>query len=451
MINANDLGIENGTLVTPQGRKPLNVYVRSGRVTALTPEREPTTARIEATGLLVMPGMVDTHVHLMDPGATEREDFPSGTAAAALAGVTTLVEHTHAAPVCDPAALDAKVRHLASRSRVDFGLAGHAWPDRVDQVAPLWRAGATFLKVFTCNTHGISMFDNAALLDLFRTVVGVGALCLVHSEDDAITQAAERHLRAAGREDPGVIPEWRSREAELVALSTVSLLAQRSQARVVLAHVSHPEAVELVLRARDLGARIAIETCPQYLTMAEAEILRHGALRKFTPPARARTEAELDDMWRLLRESAVDLISTDHAPATQEQKQRGSIWDAPFGLPGLDTTLPLLLDAAAAGRISYERVVAAYSEIPARTYGLFPHKGQLAVGADADFVLVDPAHRWTLRDDLVRSKARWTPYDGRPVVGRPVVTILRGQVVAEEGEVIAEPGTGQWIPGPGAD
>jgi len=193
-----------------------------------------------------------------------------------------------------------------------------------------------------------------------------------------------------------------------------------------------------------------METCPQYLLVAEAEILRYGALRKFTPPARARTEAELDDMWRRLRDGAVDLVSTDHAPATQEQKQRGSICDAPFGLPGLDTTLPLLLDAAAAGRISYERVVAAYSEIPARTYGLFPRKGQLAIGADADIVLVDPVHRWTLDDDLVRSKARWTPYAGRSVAGRPVATILRGKVIAQKGEVLAEPGTGQWIPGPGA-
>ncbi len=177
---------------------------------------------------------------------------------------------------------------------------------------------------------------------------------------------------------------------------------------------------------------------------------REAELRKFTPPARARTEAELDDMWRRLRDGTVDLVSTDHAPATQEQKQRGSIWDAPFGLPGLDITLPLLLDAAAAGRISYERVVAAYSEIPARTYGLFPRKGQLAIGADADLVLVDPVHRWTLEDDLVRSKARWTPYAGRSVAGRPVATILRGKVIAQKGEVLAEPGTGQWIPGPGA-
>ncbi len=444
-----DLAIDNGTVVTGTRRARQHVYVREGRISKVTDAREAADRRIDASGLLVMPGMVDTHVHLMDPGATEREDFPSGTAAAALAGVTTVVEHTHAAPVRDPAGLAAKVAYLAFRSRVDFGLAAHAWPDAVAQVAPLWRAGIAFLKVFTCTTHGIPGFDRRALLDLFQTVARVGAVCLVHSEDEALTRAAEDRLRAAGRDDPGVITEWRSREAELAALSTVAQLAGETGARVVFAHLSHAEAVDAVAHWRGRGALVTLETCPQYLTLFEDEILEHGALRKFTPPARARSQAELDRLWHLLRDGAVDLISTDHAPSTRAQKQHGSIWDAPFGLPGLDTTFPLLLDAAAGGRISYERVVAAYSEVPARTYGLYPRKGQVAKGADADLVLVDPSFRWTLSDALVRSKAGWTPYAGRAVAGRPVATILRGEVIAHKGEILAPPGQGRWIPGPG--
>jgi dihydroorotase (multifunctional complex type) len=445
-----DLAIDNGTVVTGTGRARRHVYVREGRISKVTDPREAADRRIDASGLLVMPGMVDTHVHLQDPGATEREDFPSGTAAAALAGVTTVVEHTHAAPVRDPAALAAKVAYLASRSRVDFGLAAHAWPDEKAAVGPLWRAGGTFLKVFTCTTHGIPGFDHGALLELFRAVAEVGAVCLVHSEDEAITRAAEDRLRAAGRDDPGVITEWRSRDAELAALSAVARLTNETGARVVLAHVSHAEAVDAVATWRSRGAAVTIETCPQYLTLFENEILEHGALRKFTPPARARNQAELDGMWHLLGNGTVDLISTDHAPSTRAQKQEGSIWDVHFGLPGLDTTFPLLLDAAARGLISYERVVAAYSEAPARTYGLHPRKGHLAPGADADLVLVDPSSRWTLSDALVRSKAGWTPYAGRAVVGRPVATILRGEVIAQKGEVLAPPGQGRWIPGPGA-
>ena len=163
-----DLGIEGGTVVTPEGRARLNLYVRDGAVAALTSDREPASESVDAAGLLVLPGMVDTHVHLMDPSATEREDFPTGTAAAARAGVTTIVEHAHGGPIRTPEDLREKRRYLRDRSCVDFGLAAHAWPDRIDQVDGLWRAGVTFLKVFTCTTHGVPGFDAAHLLRLFR-------------------------------------------------------------------------------------------------------------------------------------------------------------------------------------------------------------------------------------------------------------------------------------------
>jgi dihydroorotase-like cyclic amidohydrolase len=149
--------------------------------------------------------MVDTHVHLMDPAATEREDFPTGTGAAARAGVTTILEHTHAGPVRVPEELAEKQSYLKTRSRVDFGLAAHAWPDRLDQVQPLWEAGVSFFKAFTCTTHGIPGFGTWHLLELFRRVAAADAICLVHCEDEDLTEKAEQALRADGREDPGVI------------------------------------------------------------------------------------------------------------------------------------------------------------------------------------------------------------------------------------------------------
>ena len=206
-----DLGIEGGVLVSPAGRTPRNLYLADGVVAAISTERHAATRVVDARGLLVMPGMVDTHVHLMDPAATEREDFPTGTAAAARAGVTTIVEHTHAGPVRTAQDLDEKRNYLRDRSRVDFGLAAHAWPDSIDQIPDLWRGGVTFVKVFTCTTHGVPGFDAAHLLRLFRRTAEVGALCLVHCEDETITEAAEAELRRAGRDDPAVIPEWRSR------------------------------------------------------------------------------------------------------------------------------------------------------------------------------------------------------------------------------------------------
>jgi dihydroorotase (multifunctional complex type) len=444
-----DLGVEGGLLVTPAGRFPLNIYVENGRIAALTPDRQPARQRIDSAGLLVMPGMVDTHVHLMDPGQLDREDFPTGTAAAARAGVTTIIEHTHGAPVRTVEDLAAKRDYLADRSRVDFGLAAHAWPDRIDQVEPLWAAGAAFFKVFTCTTHGVPGFDTANLRALLQRVAICDAICLIHSEDEALTASAEQELKASGRVDGGVIPGWRHRDAELVALATTALLARRTGARVVAAHVSSPEGIAVVERERREGARVVVECCPQYFSLLEQEALEFGAFRKFTPPARARTTMDLDDMWMALAQDRVNHISTDHAPSTTEQKLAGSIWDVHFGLPGIDTTLSVLLDAAHRGRVSYERVVQAYSESPAKTYGMFPRKGSLQPGADADIVLVDPGAAWTVRDEDILSRAGWSPFAGRTLVGRAVRTYLRGELVADEGRVVVPAGTGRFLPGPG--
>jgi dihydroorotase (multifunctional complex type) len=445
-----DLAIHGGEVLTPSRRVPASVYVRDGRIAHLGHEDFPARDSLDATGLLVMPGMVDAHVHFMDPGDPEREDFPAATAAAARAGVTTVIEHTHAAPVISPADLEAKREHVAGRARIDFALAAHAWPDRLDEVASVWGAGAAFVKAFTCATHGLPGFDPARLRRLFAAAAECGAVCLVHCEEASLVDDAERELRAAGRADPGIVPEWRTRAAELTALAVMGLLARLTGARAVAAHLSHPDAVALVDRERSAGARLQAETCPQYLRLLEHEVNRHGALRKFTPPARAHGGGDLDAMWDALARGDIDFVSSDHAPATREQKEDGSIWDVHFGLPGVDTTLPILLDGAAAGRLSYERVVQVYAEGPARAYGLYPAKGTLRPGADADLVVVDPGARWTVRDEDVLSKAGWSPFAGRTLTGRAVKTFVRGRPAADNGRVLAAPGAGRWVPGAGA-
>lgn len=436
-----DLAVKGATLVSARGRSQQHCYVRDGRIAHIGTEDLSADRTVDATGLHLLPGMVDTHVHLMDPGPTDREDFPTGTAAAAAAGVTTIVEHTHGHPIRTPDDLRDKLGHLRGRSVVDYGLAAHVWPDRLDRLPELWAAGITFFKIFTCTTHGVPGLDAALLADTFERLAGVGATCLVHCEDESITAAAERLLRAAGRDDPAVIVEWRSREAELVAVSVVALLARLTGVRATVAHVSNPDAAALIARERAQGADLAAEACPQYFLLREDEILTEGAFRKFTPPARARTDADERRMWNLLRDGVLTHLSTDHAPSTRAQKTGGGIWDVHFGLPGLDTTLPLLLDAAVRGALALEDVVRVYATEPARRYGLAPRKGSLRPGADADLVLVDLEGQRTLADEHIRSKAGWTPYAGRTVRGRVVETYLRG---ACTGELV-----GEFLPGPG--
>jgi dihydroorotase len=300
---------------------------------------------------------------------------------------------------------------------VDFGLAAHVWPDHLDDLAALWHDGISFFKIFTCDTHGIPGLATDLLLDSLGLLAGLGAAGLIHCEDGPITAAAQHRLQRLGRDDPWILPEWRSREAELVATTTVCLLTRLTGARTTVAHASCAEVVEVVNAAAAAGADVVAESCPQYLLLAEAEIGEHAALRKFTPPARIRTSRDGDRMWAALDDRHIHHLSSDHAPSTRAQKADGSIWDAHFGLPGLDTTAPLLIDAALSGRVPLERVVEAYATAPARRYRL-RGKGDLLPGCDGDLVLIDPGARWELGDSRVRSKAGWTPYAGRVVRGK---------------------------------
>jgi len=439
-----DLAVDGAIVVTGADRQSVSLYVKDGRVAALEDERHGAQDRVDAAGLILLPGFVDTHVHMMERANPEREDWTHGTAAAAAAGVTTIIEHTHGDPVRTAADLEAKVSWIGDRSSVDFALAGHAWPDLLDAVEPLWRAGAAFFKVFTCATHGVLGFDADSLAALFRRTAVLGAPCLAHCEDDHMTRVAEQALRKAGRSGADVLGEWRSLEAELAAVAEVGRLAALTEAPVAIAHVSHPSVAAKAVAASAAG--LVLETCPQYLLLRANEAAKLGALRKFTPPARMRSDAEERAMWSLINDGTMHHLSSDHAPSTLQQKQDVDFWDAPFGLPGIDTTSSLMIDAALNDRMTLERLVEKYAFQPARFYGL-SRKGGLGVGDDADFVLIDPAVSRTLSNGAIRSKAGWTPYHGRTVRGALVATYLRGRPIFAEGR-LAAPG-GRFVPGAG--
>ncbi|TAJ99465.1 hypothetical protein EPO44_10470, partial [bacterium] len=380
---AYDLGIEGGVIVSGSGRRQAHLYVQDGAIAAVADERLGARERLDVSGLFVLPGVIDGHVHFQDPGDTSREDFIAGSSAAAVGGVTTLIEHTHSHPVRDIGFFEEKAVHLRDRSVIDYGLAAHVWPEDVAQVERLWRAGVQFFKVFTCATHGVPAILPGPMLELFHAVAKFDGLCLVHCEDEFITAANEERLRKLGRKDYGILLEWRTREAEQVAVNTTALLARLTGARTIIAHVSHPQALDLISRERAAGARLWVESCPQYFYLNEDEVLQYGPLRKFTPPARSLAEAE--GLWQRLAAGEITHISTDHAPSTLEQKAEGKhdMWQCHFGLPGIQTTLTMLLNAVNTGRLTLEHVVRLVAETPAALYRLWPKKGNLRPGADA--------------------------------------------------------------------
>ena len=226
-----DIAIEGGVIVSGQGRRRSDLYIQDGVVAVASEEHHSAHERIDADGLYLLPGMIDGHVHFQDPGDSTREDFIAGSSAAAVGGVTTVIEHTHSDPVRSVALLHDKVAHLQKRSVVDYGLAAHVWPEDVAEIETLWRAGVQFFKLFTCTTHGVPALLPGVLLDLFRRLAAFDGLSLIHCEDESITLEAERQLKAQGRSDYGILPLWRSREAEQVAVGTAALLARVTGAR----------------------------------------------------------------------------------------------------------------------------------------------------------------------------------------------------------------------------
>lgn len=439
-----DLEIVNATIVTSTQRFVGSISIADGKIAAISefPLRN-AKQYIDAKDLVLIPGMVDQHVHFMDPGETDREDFIHGSMAAASAGVTTVIEHTHAYPVRRVKTFREKMEHVSKRSLVNFGFTAHVFPEDLGNLKDLWECGASLFKIFTCTTHGIPTMNNDQLFRAFEEIASFNGSALVHCEDDAITEGNETRLKAACRCDHGIISEWRSETAEEVAVANVALMARLTGVQATIAHVSHPLVVELIKRERAEGAKLFGEICPQYIFLDDQKVEEKGPFGKFTPPARGANQRE--KLLEMVNGGDLHILSTDHAPSTVEQKLAGTIWECNFGLPGVETTLPMMLNLVNQGAISLERVIELYSEMPAKVLGLYPRKGCIMVGADADLVLLDMKHKWTIKNENIISKSGWSPYDGTEVTGKPLYTLVNGNVVYENGKIVAEPGIGKPV------
>jgi allantoinase len=445
-----ELIVRGGTVVTPHGSFEGDIVVRDGRIAAIGQRLEagPSTPTLDARGLVVLPGVIDPHSHLWEAGFVSGPDFTDSSASAAVGGITTIIEMPLTVPeVLDETVLLDKARLGERTSHVDFALYGGVSPDRLDDLEGIWRAGAAAFKIFTCDT-GCAMkgvIDDADLVEAMSRIARLGALACFHAENDELLVANRRRLAALGRRDNAAFCDWHSETAELEAINRILFYAGRLGTRVHIVHVTSPEGLKLVARARREGVRATAETCPHYLYLTEDDIAARGAWVTCAPPmrgvgAKAGLRASLDD-------GSIATIGSDHGPVDPELKQRASndVFAGQCGMPANETMVPLMLNLATEGFISLERLAALLAEAPARLYGLYPRKGAIAIGSDADFTIVDPAERWTIRQADLIGACGWTPFEDVTVTGRVKMTVVRGRLVARDGRLAGEPGAA-YIP-----
>jgi len=450
-----DLLVTGGTLVTSGGVRPASLGVTAGRIAAvLSPDASAAAGEtLDVTGLHVLPGVIDTHVHTRHPGVAAREDFLSGTTAAAAGGITTLFEMPIAKlPVNSGAALRARAALLQPTALIDFALYGGAGHENPATIAE--EAGAIAFKTFLQpppparldEFSGLWCTDEVQLRELMGVVKATGLRHCFHCEHTATFAALQAQLEAAGRTTGKAHAESRPPVVEELSVAIVLALAEDLGARVQVVHCSSPRAARMARDARWRGVDATVETCPPYLFFTDEALDRLGPYAKCNPPLRG--ENDVRGLRQCLREGLIEVIGTDHSPFLAEDKDRGAanIYLAPPGLAGLEVLVPLMLTAVHRGWITLEALAGLLSENAARLFRL-PQKGRLVAGADADLTIVDLGAVWTYDSTaaLTKSRANMRIYDGVELHGRVVHTIVRGAPVYRDGEVIGRPGHGQFV------
>jgi len=443
-----DLCIADGYIVLDIGIIKANLYIKNNIIAKISQFEYKSKSIINAKNKYVIPGLIDGHVHFMDPSEIDREDFITGSSAAAAGGVTTVIEHTHSSPIRNLKEFKSKLSYVSQKSVVDFGLTAHIWGDNIEDLEELWKNGITMFKLFTTTTHGVPGMNNFQIKEFFKKINSFNGLVLCHCEDDSIVNGELEKLRRSEIKGNEILYLWRNKEAEIIAVNTVGLLAKLTGVKAIIAHASHPDVIEIANEWKNKGANLWIESCPQYFYLFENEVIEKGGFRKFTPPTRITSQYEKSMMWKLLNENKITHISSDHAPSTKLHKSK-TIMEAPFGLPEVETTLRLMLHAVNEGWISIKKLVEVTSTTPAKIYGLYPKKGAIKEGADADVVVVDLQAEEVIEGDKIYTKAKWSPYEGIKLKGKPLYVISRGEIIYEEGKVLGKPGRGKFLPGPG--
>jgi len=430
-----DLIVRGGTVVNHDGRALRDIGIRAGRIAAIGTLEAAASEIVDAKGLHVLPGVIDTQVHFREPGLEHKEDLETGSRAAVMGGVTAVFEMPNTKPPTTTAeALADKVRRARHRMFCDFAFYVGGTRDNIDDIPALEQLeGSAGIKVFMGSSTGDLLVDDEPSLD--RIIAGISRRAAFHAEDEARLKA-RAHLRRPG--DPSSHSEWRDAEAALIATQRLVRLAEQHGKRVHVLHVSTAEEMEFLAAHKDWAS---VEVTPHHLSLAAPECYeRLGTYAQMNPPV--RDERHRRAIWAALGGGVVDVLGSDHAPHTREDKDH-AYPESHSGMTGVQTLVPIMLDHVNAGRLSLERLVDLTSAGPQRLFGI-RGKGRIAVGYDADLTIVDLKRRETIANGWIQSRCGWTPYDGVTVQGWPVGTIVRGRRAMWEGEILG-PARGEPI------
>jgi allantoinase len=453
-----DTLIRNADVVTERGKEALDIALKDGKIAALFSRGTPAEAleTIDADGQLVIPGAVDIHFHCRAPAYPQRGDFATETRAAAAGGVTTIFEMPISKPCCATGEIFRSRRKLAEENAyVNYALYGAPGLLKREEVEAMADEGAVGFKIFMTappagrndEFDGLCLPHTDGLYQALKLVKETGLVCTVHAEDNTLLEWKTAQLVAAGRNDIAAHNESRPPVVEALAISILLTMNEDIGANLHIAHVSSRAALDALRRFKKMGSDATGETCPHYLFFTEDDYQRVGPYAKINPPLRKQDDQ--DALWEGLLDGSLMAVTTDHSPFTVEEKERArtDIWRTPPGAPGVEELVLGMMDAALNGRLPLEQAVALISTNGAKRFGIYPHKGVIAIGADADLVVYDPNQTTTIHKDMLQSKARECDklYEGMTFKGKICRTMVNGRTVFNEGEITGEAGWGKFV------
>ena len=455
-----DLALKNGFVVTDTEVFRSNIYVKDEKIAEISTDDKEAKQVFDVNGKYILPGCIDTHCHFRDPGVTQKEDFTTGTQAAIAGGVTTVFDMPNTNPsVLSAKDLQWKADYFSKKAYADYGIWGLALGKlNLDELPALCASGVSAVKFFwgyAINAKTKALIYNydpkdtdvilppgdGEVYELFSEMAKTGKIIAIHAENNELIQTLTDKLKQSGRTDYEALVDSRPALAEALTIQTAALLAKATGAHLHILHLTSKMGVDIIRKAKAEGVHITAETCPQYLFLSSKDYDTVGPMMKVYPVI--KHEEDRLALWQGLFDGTVDFMASDHAPHLISEKQ-GPLFSIPAGMCGVETMLPLMLNEVSRGKITLPFIAKVLAKNAATTYNL-KDKGSLTVGKDADMVVVDMQKIDTIENNKLHSKQPLTAFAGREIQGWPIKTFLRGQLVVDNNNIIANAPCGKWI------